>query len=416
MKGFPSIVAFFVVCSAVLGYTQALTLEVKEGNSTCIKAEFSAVFSITYNTTNDTRTVSVFLPNSTTVDPALSSCGSNGSVQTLMGKFGSGHRFGMNFSTNGSLYSLETLSLHYNLSDASLFPEANSSEVVVFVLSASMGIWAPINTTYRCLSPTTITLDQPNVTFSDMMLEAYMPGNDLSAAERVCAADQTPTVAPTTTTSAATPTTPSPTPAGTPKQGSYSVNNGNGTACLLAKMGVQLNVSYISQSQNKTVQELVNLTPNLTSSSGLCGGSNATLVLTQEETRLSFFFTVNSTSNKYHLSGITLQANWTDMMTPFSASNSSLDYLKSSVGHSYMCNAEQTLFVVTTFSINMFELQVQPFGVTSSQFASAEVCQIDQDQMLIPIIVGAALAGLVLIVLIAYLIGRKRSHAGYQTI
>lgn len=40
----------------------------------------------------------------------------------------------------------------------------------------------------------------------------------------------------------------------------------------------------------------------------------------------------------------------------------------------------------------------------------------DQDQMLIPIIVGAALAGLVLIVLIAYLIGRKRSHAGYQTI
>lgn len=46
----------------------------------------------------------------------------------------------------------------------------------------------------------------------------------------------------------------------------------------------------------------------------------------------------------------------------------------------------------------------------------AEECQMDQDQMLIPIIVGAALAGLVLIVLVAYLIGRKRSHAGYQTI
>lgn len=49
-------------------------------------------------------------------------------------------------------------------------------------------------------------------------------------------------------------------------------------------------------------------------------------------------------------------------------------------------------------------------------FSPAEECQMDQDQMLIPIIVGAALAGLVLIVLIAYLIGRKRSHAGYQTI
>lgn len=51
-----------------------------------------------------------------------------------------------------------------------------------------------------------------------------------------------------------------------------------------------------------------------------------------------------------------------------------------------------------------------------SVLCPAEECQVDQDQMLIPIIVGASLAGLVLIVLIAYLIGRKKSHAGYQTI
>lgn len=47
---------------------------------------------------------------------------------------------------------------------------------------------------------------------------------------------------------------------------------------------------------------------------------------------------------------------------------------------------------------------------------SAEDCDLDKDDMLVPIAVGAALAGLVLIVLLAYLIGRKRSHAGYQTI
>lgn len=51
-----------------------------------------------------------------------------------------------------------------------------------------------------------------------------------------------------------------------------------------------------------------------------------------------------------------------------------------------------------------------------SSVRAAEECQVDKDQMLIPIIVGATLAGLVLIVLIAYLIGRKKSHAGYQTI
>ena len=49
-------------------------------------------------------------------------------------------------------------------------------------------------------------------------------------------------------------------------------------------------------------------------------------------------------------------------------------------------------------------------------FLAVEECVQDGNNMLIPIAVGGALAGLVLIVLIAYLIGRKRSHAGYQTI
>uniref|UniRef100_A0A8C6PDV0 Lysosome-associated membrane glycoprotein 1 n=1 Tax=Nothobranchius furzeri TaxID=105023 RepID=A0A8C6PDV0_NOTFU len=402
---------------SLLCCVQAVTLEVKDGNSTCIKAELSASLSVTYNTSNGTRTVMVSLPNSTLVDTAKSSCGGSGSAPWLVAAFGSGHAIGLSFSTNGSVYSVTNLTLQYNLSDFSLFPEANSSGVVS-VTNASVGIWAPINTTYRCVSPTTIRALEVAVTFSDMRLEAYMPGNDLSPAESVCTADQTPTAPPTTTTAATTTTTAPPRPPpGTPERGTYSVRNINGTECLLAQMGLQLNVSYFSQSENKTVQELFNLTPNLTSSSGSCGASRATLVLTQDQnTTLSFIFTMNSTSNKYHLSGIVLLANWSDMSAPLSASNTSLDYLRSTLGRSFMCNAEQTLRVVPAFSLNTFRLQVQPFGVTTKQFAAAEECQMDQDQMLIPIIVGAALAGLVLIVLIAYLIGRKRSHAGYQTI
>lgn len=55
---------------------------------------------------------------------------------------------------------------------------------------------------------------------------------------------------------------------------------------------------------------------------------------------------------------------------PFSASNNSLDYLRSTLGRSYMCNAEQTLDVTSTFSLNTFRLQVQPFGITTNQFAT----------------------------------------------
>lgn len=158
---------------------------------------------------------------------------------------------------------------------------------VVTVVSSSVGIWAPINTTYRCLSSATFGVGGVTVTFSNMRLEAYMPGNDLSPAgmtricsraggflgvllhllityffmfplvtESVCMADQASTTAPpTTTTSATTTVTPAPTPTGTPERGVYSVNNTNGTACLLAQMGLQLNVSYFSQSQNKVKEE-----------------------------------------------------------------------------------------------------------------------------------------------------------------
>lgn len=410
MKVFYASLGLVVVLLEVLGGLQAVTFEVREGNSTCIKAELSAVFSISYDASGSTRSVQVALPDSAAVDPGSSSCGSEGNAPWLVAVFGSGHALGLSFSTNGSLYSVANLTLQYNLSDASVFPGANSSDVVT-VVSASVGIWAPLNSTYRCLSNATFRLDTADVTFSDMRLQAYMSGDDLSPNESVCFADQTPTPAPPRPTSAPVPV---PTPAGPPERGVYNVTQNN-TVCLLAQMGLQLNVSYVDQS-NKTVQEVVNVNPDLTISSGSCSADSAILILTQEQsTTLTLGFTLNTTSSRYHLSTVSLVANWPDIPA-FTATNTSLNYLRSSLGHSYMCNAEQTLVVSQNFTINTFRLQVQPFGVTTTQFASAEECQIDQDQMLIPIIVGAALAGLVLIVLIAYLIGRKRSHAGYQTI
>ncbi|XP_059199196.1 lysosome-associated membrane glycoprotein 1b [Centropristis striata] len=205
---------------------------------------------------------------------------------------------------------------------------------------------------------------------------------------------------------------------GRPEKGTYVVTNSNGTTCLMASMGLQLNVTFSSVSQNKTMQDIINLQPNVTKRSGSCGQDSASLQLSTdaEKTNLTFLFTLNTTSNKYHLSEVTLSAVLPDMKEPFLAHNSTLDYLRGTMGFSYMCREEQTLKVVQNLSINTFQLQVQPFGLSGDQFGTAEECQLDEDDMLIPIIVGAALAGLVLIVLLAYLIGRKRSHAGYQTI
>lgn len=78
------------------------------------------------------------------------------------------------------------------------------------------------------------------------------------ASESMCMADQGSTTAPpTTVTTATTTVAPPPTPAGVPERGAYSVNNSNGTVCLLAQMGLQLNVSYFSRSQNKVRESLI---------------------------------------------------------------------------------------------------------------------------------------------------------------
>ncbi|KAM6979942.1 lysosome-associated membrane glycoprotein 1a [Aplochiton taeniatus] len=426
-----TVVAWFAILGCAV-LAQAVTFEVKQGNSTCIKAELSASLSITYDTASGKSTAQVSLPDSAEVDVASSSCGSDSRSPWLVVVFGVGHSLGLGFSTNGVLYSVANLTLQYNLSDIALFPGANSSDVVT-VVTSSVGMVATVNTTYRCFSSTSVLVDGSTVTFTDMKLEAYMPGNDLSP-KSVCTADMsvtTPVPTPPVPTTAAP--APSPVPPGPPERGEYIVNNDNKTACLLANMGLQLNVSYLSVSQNKTEQRLLNLQPNQTTHAGSCGLTSATLVLSQEGTmNLTFTFSLasklckvwvrvrvrNSTSNKYHLSGLALSAVWPDMAAPDTlvVSNSSLEYLRSTLGRSYMCSSEQSLAVADAFSLNTFRLQVQPFAVTSNQFASAEECQLDQDNMLIPIIVGAALAGLVLIVLVAYLIGRKRSHAGYQTI
>lgn len=79
-------------------------------------------------------TVQVDLPDSTTVDAGSSSCGSDGQRAVLVAVFGPGHNLGLFFSTNGSVYSVDMLSLQYNLSDSSLFPQANSSGQKHFIL------------------------------------------------------------------------------------------------------------------------------------------------------------------------------------------------------------------------------------------------------------------------------------------
>ncbi|XFG05686.1 hypothetical protein AB1E19_009310 [Capra hircus] len=380
---------------------------VKDGNGTaCIMADFSATFLTSYDTRSGPQNKSFELPAGAEVSNS-SSCGKeNASDSSLVITFGRGHTLTLTFTRNATRYKVQLMRFAYNLSDTDTFP--NSSFTGVKTVESATDIKADVNTTYRCVSETQVHMGSVTVTLRDAAIQAYLSSSNFSRAETRCEQDlPTPT----------TPPQPSPTPApSSPVVFRYNVSGSNGT-CLLASMGLQLNVTYRTV-DNKTVTREFNVNPNKTTFGGNCSTTLATLSLSSENLLLLVLqFVMNESSSKVFLQGVQLNLTLPDAEdVSFTATNSSLRALQATAGNSYKCNTEQRLQVTSTFSLNLFRVWVQAFRVDGDKFGPVEECQLDENSMLIPIAVGGALAGLVLIVLLAYLIGRKRSHAGYQTI
>nr|XP_036880787.1 lysosome-associated membrane glycoprotein 1 isoform X2 [Manis javanica] len=385
---------------------------VRDGNGTaCVMANFSAAFLTSYGARSGPKNVTFDLPPNATVLNS-SSCGTeNASDPSLMIAFGRGHILTLNFTRNATRYSVQLISFVYNLSDTQLFPNASSNETKT--VESVTDISADINKKYRCVSNSQIRMNNVTVTLRDATIQAYLSNNSFSREETRCEQDgPSPTTAPA-------PVPPRPSPSPKPENPSvfrYNVTGANGT-CLLASMGLQLNVTY-EKTDNTTVTHVFNISPNKTTVGGSCTAQLVTAELQSDDaTVLVFQFSMNASSNQFFLQGVQLNTTLPDARDPaFRATNNSLRALQATVGKSYRCNSGEHVQVTRAFAVNMFKVWVQAFHVEGGTFGSVEECQLDEDSLLVPIAVGGALAGLVLVVLIAYLIGRKRSHAGYQTI
>jgi len=69
----------------------------------------------------------------------------------------------------------------------------------------------------------------------------------------------------------------------------------------------------------------------------------------------------------------------------------------------------------TNNTLQIERLQVQPFKVPEDTYANPVICKQDIS-VVIPAIVGSILALLVILVLITYFIGRRRTRIAYQEI
>jgi len=91
-------------------------------------------------------------------------------------------------------------------------------------------------------------------------------------------------------------------------------------------------------------------------------------------------------------------------------------------GKSYKCSTSKSLTLSGDVTVSWKDVQVEAYmdrrASKKEGFSDVEDCPEDtQTSDIVPIAVGCALAGLVVVVLIAYLVGRRRSRQkGYQSV
>ncbi|XP_018602106.2 lysosome-associated membrane glycoprotein 2-like [Scleropages formosus] len=264
-----------------------------------------------------------------------------------------------------------------------------------------------VDTYYRCRSELVLSVGNVTQTMWNVSLQAFVNGNRSDKGTE-CEADVRTSPSPTTMTEVtALLTTPGSMPSPSLAVGNYSVSGGvNSTICLLATMGLQ--IQYKDQVS-------VNLDPSRTRATGSCGFNKTEVSLLLSFGKGSIEFTFLEEGGKFHLHAVNVSITMTNGMV-FHTGAANLSLWTASVGMSFMCKKELTLNMTNSLSLHTVNLHVQPFAVQNGAFAAALDCSMDDTSMLIPVIVGAILGGLIFILIVAFLIGGKKSSPGYQTL
>ncbi|XP_034251954.1 lysosome-associated membrane glycoprotein 1-like [Thrips palmi] len=237
----------------------------------------------------------------------------------------------------------------------------------------------------------------------------------------------TPTPAPTTPAPA--PTTPAPTPSPFPdslQKGNWTVSGDNVT-CILAAMSVSAKIKYPVQGANTTLEKAV-FVPSLAKAEGSCDPTSQWIKLTWGNNSMQVDFKKNDTAKMYFISQITYSlfadsAVFKNISTDLANKQYNFmrvkqDYMVN-LNQSFHCTREQNLTLTNDGSkINaelfLSSVQLQAFHIENTAvFSAPQYCELDTPDI-VPIAVGCALAALVIVVLVAYLVGRRRSQArGY---
>ncbi|XP_006899192.1 PREDICTED: macrosialin [Elephantulus edwardii] len=204
------------------------------------------------------------------------------------------------------------------------------------------------------------------------------------------------------------PPSPSPSPGSKEAIGDYTWPNGS-QPCVRLQAQIQIRVLYPTHDGGE-LWGLSILNANKTKALGSCQGAHPHLFLSFPYGHLSFGFKQDPVGSSVYLNYMAVEYNVSFPKAAqwiFSAQNSSLRDLQAPLGQSFSCR-NASIILSPTFHLNLLSLKLQaaqlsPTGVFGPSFS----CPSDQSIML-PLIIGLVLLGLLMLVLVAFCIVRRR--------
>lgn len=218
----------------------------------------------------------------------------------------------------------------------------------------------------------------------------------------------------------------------------FKVLDTDNGSCILFNASIVFKLTYTNNNGiNVTVQwDISHFSPHVDGLNSHCGLNEQILTIqfgTDVLSQLTFSFsnqknhTNRDNGTAFALYQISAVFNLADKCLFPDAHNTSMTRGQSNelsnyivtTNHSYSCSPESAININDKIELILANAQFEAFGQNLTGFDAAHFCpQQENTNDLVPIIVGAALAGLVVVVLIAYLVGRVRQKqsTGYESV
>lgn len=424
----------FAIC--YLHACSGITYELKKDGTACLIVETTATLNVAYFDTKGKQLLASWpLGDAQSVG---GSCGSeidDGSSSSINMTF-PGYWLELQFANKSGQVSLAMVSLEVDTQAVRQFVSPNET---TRVLTAKPDRSLSKATEYFvCNSALQLHFSEaPAGSFlglASTKLQAFGLNNgSFSDKSAGCTEDLTSTAAPTTmppvTTAATTAVVPTTSAPSTPPLVNFTWwDNSTGGPCLRLQLRATFAVLYqLKSGANATVS--VPLPDDTRVITGSCGNTSQTIQLEfQGNWRAGVTFAKQDSG--YSLSLLQLQYSLNPALFPNASSpgqnltatgNQTYFTVTSGSGY-YSCSAAENYGLNAWVRLETRSLRAQAFRTNNGTdffYGSAQVCLDDTPiDNVVPIVVGASLAGLVIIVLVAYLIGRRRQSTGggYQSV